>query len=453
MESQYTQEEDCTESITCTYSVNEVNDAFDKAVKIYASSLQMDGFRKGKVPASLVEQRIGEELLFKVAELLSHSAYKVVNEAKGVLLSSGLTPKGETDDDLVLPQRNTEYTITYTYRCIPEVDIPDYSSVRKELEVEPVTEEEISEAVNELIRQTAPLEESTHTTPQDNDVAILSINIKEKGILIGEQAEYTFALPNKTFLKPLEDTIRVMKKGETKEFSFTFPEATSLEGSSLVSGKTCDITLTLHDIRTIPRVSDGSPLLKKMGYERYDDFKEAYGKLLLEYKTASAKTELQRSIVSSIAERVDCSIPSMFIELYTDAVLDNFESIANSQGFSVNLFASQFKHITEMAERVALEMAKNQVILLNIAKREGLSVTDSEFATFIQQLAQQNGVEAMKLYEEYRENDMLLILYQRLLADKTSLFIYKQAVESTESVEQPQEEKKRGRKKQTQVEE
>ena len=433
METHYTKEEDCTESVTCIYSIEEVNQAFERAITIYSSSLQMDGFRKGKVPPSIIEHRFGEELLLKVAELLSHAVYEEVNRAKGILLSSGLAPKNETDEDIVLPSRNTPYTITYVYTCIPEISLPEYMSMERALQVEPVTEEELEQAIAQFIKQTAPLDPSDHLTPQTNDVAVLSITIQENGILIGEQAEYNFALPNDTFLKPLEETIRIMKKGDTKQCVITFPEGSTLENTSIVSGKTCDISLTLHDIRTLPTLSDNSKLLKDIGYERYDDFKQAYKTLLLEYKTASAKTNLQREIIDSLAKRIECDIPSVLVELYHDAVLENFESLANSQGFSINLFASEFTHIAKKAEEMAREMAKNQVVLLNIAKKEGISVTDSEFATFIQQLAQQSGVEPMKLYEEYKENDMLLVLYQRLLADKTSLFIYKKVVKNEES--------------------
>lgn len=432
METQYTKEEDCAESVTCTYSIEEVNQAFEKAIKIYASSLQMDGFRKGKVPNSIVEQRVGDELVYKVIEILSRDIYDEVNTAKGILLSSGLSPKVESGEDIPLPQKNSPYSITYIYTCIPEITLPEYTSFENTLVVDPVTEEELEKAIFEFIKQTLPLEDSHSTTPQDNEVAVLSISIKENDVLIGEQAELNFTLPNDTFLKPLEETIRVMEKGTSKEIVLTFPVGTSLENTSIVSGKTCNISLTLRDIRKIPTLSGNTEVLKTMGYDEYDDFREAYKKLLHEYKTASAKTNLQREIISSLARQVTCEIPTVLIELYNDAVLDNFESIANTQGFSINLFASEFKHIAQMAEELARDMAKNQIVLLNIAKQEGLSVTDAEFGTFIHQLAQQSGVDPMKLYEEYKENDMLLVLHQRLLADKTSLFVYKKVVEGEE---------------------
>ena len=449
METKYTREEDCSESVTCIYSVEEVNQAFEKAIKIYSSSLQMDGFRKGKVPSSIVEQRVGADLLYKVIEILSRNVYDEVTKAKGVFLSSGISPRPESGDDIDLPKKNASYTITYTYTSIPEIELPEILYEERELNVEPITEEELEKAIYEFVKQSAPLNASENSTPKDNDIAVLSITIKEGDKLIGEQSEYNFTLPNDTFLRELEDTIRAMEKGSSKEIEFTFSEATGLENTSIVSGKTCNISLTLHDIKTVPVLSDNSELLKAMGYELFADFKDAYKKLLLEYKTASAKTDLQREIISSVAQRVDCEIPSILIELYNDAVLENFESMVNAQGFTINLFASEFRHIGKMAEEVARDMAKNQVILINIAHKEGLSVSDTEFAAFIQQLAQQSGVDPMKLYEEYRENDMLLVLYQRLLADKTSLFVYKQAVEGDKAQEKTTESVEKTSKKET----
>lgn len=449
MQTQYTKEEDCTECVTCVYSVDEVNSAFEKAIKMFSSSLHMDGFRKGKVPHSIVEQRMGDDVLFKVAEILSHPVYKEVDKKKGILLSSGLSPKGETDKDLVLPKKNEEYTVQYTYRCVPEVELPPYDDVKKELNIEPVSEEEVDKAILELVRQTALLEESSNENPADGDVAVISLTLKENGILLGQQAEYKYPLPCENFLQPLQDTIRTMKKGEKKEVVIAFPNIGTLEKASIVSGKTCDVTIELLQILSVPQLANDSELLKKMGYDSYSEFKEAYRNLLLEYKTASAKTELQRDIVSSIANRVECEIPSSLIDLYKDAVLDNFESISASQGFSVNLFASEFKHLASMAEDLAKDMAKGQVVLLNIAKQENIAVNDTEFATFIQQLAERAGMEATKLYEEYREADMLLVLYQRLLADKMSLLLYKKVVENQDISNPQKQEQKKGQKKNT----
>lgn len=247
--------------ITLNLPLASIQNEVDARLKRLARTVKMDGFRPGKVPMSVVQQRYGysvqyEVLNDKVGQAFSQAANEAQLRVAGQprITEKEGAPEGEVSFDAV-------------FEVFPEVKIGDLADAEVEKLSAEVTEEAIDKTVDILRKQRRTFAQRAKGTPaEDGDRVTVDFEGKIDGETFagGKAEDFQFLVGEGQMLKEFEDAVRGLKVGESKTFPLAFPE--DYHGKD-VAGKTADFMVTVKNIEAahLPEVNE--QLAKSLGIE------------------------------------------------------------------------------------------------------------------------------------------------------------------------------------------
>ncbi|MGL4722421.1 MAG: trigger factor [Desulfovibrionaceae bacterium] len=406
------------ESIQYTISPEEMNTHFDIAVTKFRSSVELPGFRRGKIPAHILEQRLGDKIIYEVADSVIRKSAEDLHKHKGMVLISEIS----FDSEDILPQRNSPLELQFSYEILPEIELPSYKNIEASREETPQSDILLEKALPNILANFATTKDSEKTIlGNGSDVAIISLQIKENGEeLQGYPKEnFQWRSTDSGFLKELNPIIQRIPLGETVTETVTF----SGEGNLFVN-RTCDVTITLHAIQEISTPKFDEAFALQVGEKDLESLRTVLIEHLVKDFKTHAELKAQKDILDTLLQGVHIDVPRPLLDHFVQGAIESAHSQLEAQGFSLEILSSDPRAIYTIFEKDASNVAKGHIFLINVALQENLELTDTEVSMFFYQMAMQTGQDYKKLVQEYKELGIMNTLRQRLLADKAMRFIY-----------------------------
>ena len=247
--------------ITLNLPLSAIQSEVEARLKRLARTVKMDGFRPGKVPMSVVQQRYGYSVQYEVlndkvgeafAQAASEAQLRVAGQPR--ITEKDGAPEGEVSFDAV-------------FEVFPEVKIGDLSEAEVERTSAEVTDEAIDKTIDILRKQRRTFSQRAEGQPaEDGDRVSVDFEGKIDGepFAGGKAEDFQFLVGEGQMLKEFEDAVRGMKAGESKTFPLAFPE--DYHGKE-VAGKTADFLVTVKNIEAahLPEVDE--EMVKSLGIE------------------------------------------------------------------------------------------------------------------------------------------------------------------------------------------
>ena len=255
--------------VAITTDPKEVEAAIMGAVALYKTSVQIDGFRKGKVPASVIEQRFRDRIYEEARQDLVNVHINEVMSKLDVTPVSGINM---VDGEPVM-ERGKGMNYSIEFEVLPTFDLPPYEGMEVEQEKTIVDDAEVEEVVERIRRDRAKLVPVDGDGPAvDGQVANIDFCAYENGQpLEGIKADgFDLALGEKQALEDFENLVKTIKLGCEAEGDITFPEDFLAKD---LAGKTVTMKVKVHAIkeRQLPAVDD--ELAKAVGVENVEKLK------------------------------------------------------------------------------------------------------------------------------------------------------------------------------------
>ncbi|MSU54799.1 MAG: trigger factor, partial [Candidatus Staskawiczbacteria bacterium] len=229
---------------------------FQKALEHLKSHVKVDGFRKGKVPAKMVEEKVKpEELLMEAGDIAVKAVYpKFVEENK-------LEPVGDPEVQITKIAKGNEFLFTVKVAVLPEITLPDYKEIAGQIKAGSieVTEGEIQETIDYLQKSRAKF--TTEDRPA-KDKDFVEIEYSNKDINGGKAIKDRFILGNGGFLQDFEQNLIGMKAGEEKEFKAKFPDNTPRKD---LAGKNADFKVKMLSVQKMELAPVDDEFAKNLG--------------------------------------------------------------------------------------------------------------------------------------------------------------------------------------------
>ncbi len=416
-----------------TVDPKEVEAAIMGAVALYRTSVQIDGFRKGKVPASVIESRFRDKLYAEAKQdLVNVHINKIVTELD-VSPVSGIDFDG---NDLV---RDEEFVYSIGFEVLPTFDIPQYEGIEVEQEKAVVKDAEIEEFIERLRKDRSELVVAEGKGPAVNgQVAEIDFAAFEDGVALeGISAQnFQMNLGEGQALESFEELVKATPLGETKEGEVTFPEDFLAPD---LAGKTITMKVTVHAIkeRKLPEVNE--EFAKSLGQESVEKLRETFVDSYVRSRTNLHKGTTQKQLLDKLLKMVDFELPESMIDTHSRSMLAEKQHQAEKQGRSLESFGKSIEELTKECRKEAEDITRAQVFLMSVAKKEELSIQDQEVDMAIYHMAQRSGQDFKQLKDDYVNSGSIFILRDRMLADKAMEAIYTKAkiteVESAEKEE------------------
>ena len=400
--------------LTVTIGKKDVDEAYKSTLAKYTKNAQIPGFRKGHVPASVLERKYGEALRADtMSELIDQSLGQIFDEetenrplpyAQPVMDSM---PEFDATKDLV-------YSVTYD--VFPKVSVKDLSGISYKEPQVAISDADIKDELKAMQERNAlVVEKKNETVAKDDIVTINYCELDDNGKKIdgSEREDFVFTVGSGENIYKIDDEIIGMKKGETKEITKKYKKDDPDED---LAGKTKKISVTIKavKVRDLPALDDDFAQDCNEKFKTLDDLKADIKRNMETAVTRRLKELKNNEILSQLVDKYKFEIPASMLD-------------AELKG-RWNMMAQQFQTTPEQLDKMIAasgqtkeamlkewtgdsEMLKSRIIVDSLIRDRNISVTPEEVEAQYAVIAEQGGMsveEVKKHYEDPRSKEYLV---------------------------------------------
>ena len=422
----------------------EIDSKVDERLKEIAPTLQLPGFRPGKVPATLVKKRFGQSLLGEVLE-------KSVNESSQQALDErGLRPAAQPNIEVVSFDEGKDLEFNLSVELMPEIEPLDYSVLKLKKLVAEANEKDIDDALSKLAEQHKGSEPiSSKRASKIGDILVIDFvgSVDGEKFDGGSAEGHHLELGSNQFIPGFEEQLVGKKAGASVKVEVKFPENYS---QAKLSGKNAFFDTKIKEIRQSTKVKIDDDFAKLFGLEELSALRDALKTQIEQELEQTTKARLKRELLDKLEDVKPFDVPqSMSDQEYASicqAVKANEENANTSnldqqennnedgEGASPvdeSLSDDDKKEYRQIAER----RVRLALVLQEVGRLNNIEVSDEEVQRALFQEASRYPGQEKQIMELYQKNPQAMASIRApLYEDKIVDFITEMAEVSEKKV-------------------
>ena len=361
---------------------------YEQVIRNLSKTVNIPGFRKGKVPRQVLIQRIGDTRVKATAleEIIQEGIEQAIKQE--AITAIGQPQLRSSFDDLIINYKPGQPLIfTAAVDVIPEIQLNQYTGLEakaEEIKYDPTQVDTVIEAQREKLATLVPVE---GRAAQIGDMAVIDFkgviaktegddpDTEPKPIPGGEGTDFQVELQEDKFIPGFVLGIVGMNHGETKEVSAQFPDP---YGNEELSGKLALFTITLKEIKAkeLPELDDDFAQ-EVSDFETLDQLRASLEERYQKEAADKTKTNQQEALATELLNHVEIDLPTTFIDQEIDAILSQTAMKLSEQGIDVKKLFTQeiIPQLRDRSKPEAIERLKRSLSLQEIGKRESIEVT------------------------------------------------------------------------------
>ena len=411
--------------LTMTISAESFDKALDTAFNKVSKNLAVPGFRKGKMPRKMFEQKFGVEALYKEAlDVVLPGAYmEAVKE-------TNIAPVAAPSWDIEQIGKGQDLIATATVVVKPEVELGQYTGIEVEELSTDVTAEDIQSELNGLLDRQAEIVVKDGAV-ENGDTAVIDYEGFKDGVAFegGKGENHPLVIGSNSFIPGFEEQLIGMTSGEEKEIQVTFPEAYH---SADLAGADATFKVKVHEVKTreLPQLDDEFVKdLNRDGIETVEQLKADLEKAIKERKETAARNHVIDTVVEQATTNAKFEIPAEMIDAEVAQMVKEAEQRFQMQGFNLDLYF-QFTGMDLEGFKAQLRPEAEKRLSYNltleaIVKAENIDVTEEEVEAKLAEIAKSYGRDVQELKAALPN---LSMLKEDLKVQKAVDFIVEKAV-------------------------
>lgn len=364
--------------LTVEVDAETFNKALNQAFQKVQKQVNIPGFRKGRVPRPIFEQRFGVESLYQDAlDIVLPDAYV------GAIEETGIEPVAQPEIDIEQIGKGQTLIFTAEVTVKPEVKLGEYKGLEVPKVDTEVTDEDVEAELEQLQKRHAELVVKEDEPAVEGDTVVIDF----EGFVDGEAFEggkaenHSLELGSGSFIPGFEEELVGVKAGDEKDVHVTFPEEYHAEE---LAGKPAVFKVKVHEVKglVLPELDDEFAVDVDDEVETLDALKEKIKNRLKEQKEHAAKHEVENAVLEKAAENAEIDIPEVMVESEVDRMVKEFDQNLQQQGLNLELY-TQFSGqdldaLKETMKEDAEKRVRVSLTLEAIVKAENVEVTDEE---------------------------------------------------------------------------
>jgi len=372
--------------LTVEVGFDELRSSLDGAYRRIGQRVQIPGFRRGKVPARILDQRVGRAAVLEDA----------VNDALPVLYAQAvreheLLPLGRPEVEVTELADNDKLAFSAEVDVRPEVTVPDYDGLQVTVEDAEVTEDEVDTEVTRLRERFASLT-GVDRAAGDEDFVSLDLSATRDGQKLDgvEATGLSYQVGSGTMLDGLDDAVRGQQAGAVVTF------ATELLGE--FQGQSADVTVTVESVKeqVLPELDDEFASLASE-FDTLDELKQNIRTQMGSRKQYQQQVQARDKVVEALLDRVEVPVPDAVMHDEAHARRHGIEEQLQRAQLSLSQYLSrqgqtEEQFDAELHQRAEVSL-RSQFLLDAIAKAEQVQVSEEDLSAAIVQLAAQSGLQ------------------------------------------------------------
>nr|WP_119589593.1 trigger factor [Streptomyces scabiei] len=400
----------------------ELKDSLDAAYKKINQQVTVKGFRKGKIPARVIDQRFGRGAVLEEAvnDALPKFYTDAVNEAE-------LNVLGQPEVDITELKDGETLNFTAEVDVRPAIEIPDYSGIEVEVDAVEVTEEDVDKAVEQLrerFASTSPVERAA----EDGDVVTLDLQAKGDGEVLedGVAEGVSYTIGSGELLDGIDDAVKGLEAGGEATF------ASELKGGS-AAGKEAEVTVKVSQVaaRELPALDDEFAQLASE-FDTLEELRADSRKRLENMKQYDQATQAQERVLEKLLEIVEVPVPEKLLEDEINTRKHNLEHHQLGQmGLDLEKYLEiQGKTVEEFdaeTKEAAVKGIKTQFVLDELVSKEKLNVNQEELTEHLMRRAASSGMSPDQFAQAVVQNNQVQLLVGEVARGKALALVVESA--------------------------
>ncbi|MSU76329.1 trigger factor [Patescibacteria group bacterium] len=364
--------------LTITIAPEDMKEYVAKATERLGSQIDVKGFRKGKVPAKVVESKVGkDQLAHETFELaVADAYYKAIQEHK-------LRPIGQPQTDLKHEHVDLEQTgisFTATVPVVPDVKLGDYQKVTVEAVKSAFSEKQVDETIEQLRNSRASFAQVARAAKDGDRVEIDFVgSIDGKEFEGGKSENHPLVIGDQTFIPGFEENLIGMKAGDKKKFTVKFPKDYR---QTDLAGKDAEFAVTLKQVqeRALPKLDD--EFAASLGAKSMDDLRKRLSENLKQEKDTEAGRETEMKLLEAIIAGATVEVPEALVEEELNGMMAELKQQIERQGLPYDKYLEQLgKKEADLRQEYREEAEKRvtmSLVLNTLQATENIMPTDEQ---------------------------------------------------------------------------
>lgn len=355
---------------------NELKPHIDGAYKTLAQKISIPGFRKGKVPAAMIDQRVGRGA--------------VLDEAINAALPTFYSQAAKDNDVLVIGRPNVEITelkdnekLTFTVEVDirPEIKLPNFSQIKIEVDDVKVSDADIDEQIKDLSTRFGTLTTVEKVVAKGDFVSIDLVATKDGKDLDGGTAnDLSYEVGSASMIDGLDEALIGLSVGDEKSFE------TTLVGMPAGELGTVKVSVKAVKQRDLPEIDDAFAKLSSE-FETLAELKADLATRLTKLKQMQQGAQARDLLLEKLLSSVDIPLPD---EIIKDEVNDHLEKEGK---------LDDDKHRAEVNDEVKKTITR-EFLLDSIVKAESVAVNEGELTEYLVRAAARYGMSPDQFIKE-----------------------------------------------------
>lgn len=391
---------DCLYSVKITIPAVNVKNQAKKDIEELKEHAEVPGFRKGKAPAWLIENKFGKLVRNEAREKVISAAVKKLMEDNKFNVFS--TPNFEGLDDLDKLPDDADITFTVSFEVAPKCELGKYREIELERKVFIPDDSMILERLETIRNRFAIYQSVPDAEIAEGDQAIIDFNgtVDGESFAGGSATNYPYIVGSKRFFGKFEEALIGAKVGETKNCEVEFPQDYPNQN---LAGKKALFEIKVKDIKRkeLPPLDD--EFAKQVGAENLEDLKQKIRKELEEAIAKESGNGLEAQVIDQIIANSTFEIPKSLVEQATQEQVENDIQQKLKMRIPMSEIEKQREQIENGARTDVERMIKWNTAVNEIAEAEGIEVTDEDYENEAQNLQERTGVDLETIHSFIQE--------------------------------------------------
>ncbi len=385
MKVEYVEESSVRKALTFEVEPEVVQAEIDRRAKELARKVKLPGFRPGKTPLEVVKRRFHGEIVGEAAEAIVNKV--VFDELEG----RGLRPLAPPKVEDVKLDEGQPMTFKAVFETLPLIEVPDWKGLEARVKRPEVSEPDVDQEIDRLREQAArfdPVPEDRPTQAGDHVLVDLAWKPLEAGGKGEHDEGALIEIGNANNHEAMNKGLAGLRVGETKDIDVHW----GADAAPAIANKTVRYTVTLKGIKNkvVPAADD--EFAKDLGeFETLAQLREKVRSQLAAAEERRVDRETKAALVEALAARSGFEVPEALIERHMSARTENLARGLAYRGIDPRKVDVDWGEYRESTRDDSVRAARADILLEEIARREGIEVMEAEVDAELARLAERSG--------------------------------------------------------------
>ncbi|MCK9407831.1 MAG: trigger factor [Bacteroidetes bacterium] len=391
---------DCVRELTVTMSQEELAPHFEKAYKEAVPTLEIKGFRKGKVPMHMIKKMFGASIEYQAVEEISNDVFRKEIESRN------FHPIGTPQINKIDYKPGTPLTFMVTFEVRPEFELKDYKGITLERYSHKPNDTELQSEIERLQQINSYLEEAQKV---ENEFFVVTVDMKDMDENGHSREGMKIYLREKSTEKEIKEALQGTAVGDIKEVKFSHQHGDHSHGVHLqLSVKKIEkVILPAMDDALAQKVSNGK-------FQTAEELKQNIKKDLEEFWKERSDRRFENDLLSAIVKQYEFTVPEALIQNVTDTFIEDAKNQQPKKQLPKNFNEKAYR---EQARETALWQSKWLLIKEQFITTEKIEISDSEIEKIAEEESAKLNIDKERLVNFYKSSDNALerLKYNRLI--------------------------------------